>query len=116
MFYNSLTILRQNSTIIFTRIDPHHNFSKKMNSFACFFINADKEEQRFRVTDECGARTLEESLSVVHKEWSLNPTQQLVPISCHSDFICDYCLQQMDKDLLPSPMKIFGGWVRVQIE
>jgi hypothetical protein len=86
-----------------------------MSTFACFFINVDCEEQRFRITNDTSAQTLNEALTYLKKEMNLRQNQHLKPTSCHSDSICDRCLQNMDLNLMQSPMKFFGGWIRFKI-
>lgn len=87
------------------------------SKFACFFINVDSEDQRFRITDSDNSniKTLNEALDYLKMELNLNLNQHLKPISCHSNSICDSCLQKMDSSLMRSPMKFFGGWIRFKI-
>lgn len=83
-------------------------------SFACFFINVDNESQRMRVTDKDAVKTLHDGLSHVSTQWHLEADKMLIAVSCHSDKVDDTLLQQRNDTLYQSPMKTFGGWVRVK--
>lgn len=83
-------------------------------SFACFFINVDNESQRMRVTDKDAVKTLHDGLSHVSTQWHLEADKMLIAVSCHSDKVDDTLLLQRNDTLYQSPMKTFGGWVRVK--